>query len=107
MFFVKEIVSADEIIVEPAWNHQGHTGNHVIVSGYDTPKEGMYGFEFAKKKLKTLIQEKEVQLLDPKFFPAIFGMGKVVCRVRLDGTDISNYFPEFKTRKPGFNDPHY
>ena len=49
-FKVIEILSADEIIVEPEWVYNGLTGKKVVIWGYETPKKGMYGFDFAKQK---------------------------------------------------------
>lgn len=101
-FLVKKVINAEEIEIEPNWAFQGHTGKSVIVFGYQTPQQGMYGYEFAAKKLKALLEGKHVELFSPTFFPKYFGTTKLVCRVYLDGTDISNFFPEFKGRQPGF-----
>ena len=100
-FLVKKIISAEEIEIEPNWAWDNKIGKSVIVFGYQTPKPGMYGYEFAMKKLKALLEGKKVELFSPMFFPEQFGWGKLVCRVYLNGTDISNFFPEFKTRAPG------
>lgn len=97
MFIVTEIISGDEIIVEPNWLWEGFQGKKVIVFGYKTPKHHMPGYEFAINKLKEILQGKQVELKDPQFFPNSFGYDKLVCRVYLNGVDIANYFPEFKS----------
>lgn len=96
MFEVTSVESGDHIIVSPKWVWQGYSGNRVVVFGYTTPAFGMANYEFAKKKLSALIAGREIELKDPKFFQK-FGTNTLVCRVYLDGVDIANYFPEFKS----------
>lgn len=101
MYRVREVLSGDEIKIEPGWNWEGYKGDTVVVFGYTTPEIGMYGYEFAKQKLTELLEGKSVELYTPKFYTK-YGYEKIVCYVYLNGVDISNYFPEFGGRKPGF-----
>lgn len=103
-FKVIEILSADEIIVEPEWVYNGLTGKKVVIWGYETPKKGMYGFDFAKQKLKAILYKKDVKLFTPTIFKDKTTENKILCRVYLEGIDISNYFPEFKKRNTPPND---
>ena len=97
MFIVKEIINAGEICVSPNWLHQRKTGNRVRVLGFFPPTdEREYGFSFAKKKLTALLHEKKIELFNPTFIDK-YGEDILFCNVYLDGSDIKNYFPEFKT----------
>lgn len=98
LFKVEEIISGDEIRISPNWAWQGEIGDTVVVYGYITPKPTMDGYEFAKKKLEKLILGRKVELYSPSFYDK-FGHAKLVCNVYLDGIDISNFFPEFKSSK--------
>lgn len=101
-FLVTKVISAEEIEISPNWAWDNKYGKRVIVFGYQTPKPGMHGYEFATKKLKALLEGKKIELFSPAFYPEYFGWEKLVCRVYLEGTDVSHFFPEFKTRRPGF-----
>ncbi len=93
MFQIKEIVSANEIIVTPNWFWEGYEGNRVWIKGFNVPKEE-FKTNFAKNKLISIIDNKPFELKDPKFWEA-FGKDIIACYVYKDGVDISYYFPEF------------
>lgn len=105
MWRVKQVISGDEIIVEPKWAWKGYEGNRVVIFGYQTPKPGMQGYEFAVHKLKALIEGKQIALYSPQFFEKI-GYSALVCNVYLDDIDIANYFPEFIRDQSGTMDWH-
>lgn len=96
MFKVNEIISGGEISVSPNWIHERKTGNKVRVLGFSPPiDEREYGYDFAKKKLTTLLNGKSVTLHKPTFIDK-YGEDIIFCHIYLDGINIKNYFPEFK-----------
>ncbi len=96
MFSIKEIINGNEILVKPNWFFKGYEGDKVYIDGFRAPSdESGYGYSFAKKKLTSLLSDKEFGLHAPEFWEK-FGKDKIVCHVYLNDVDIKNYFPEFK-----------
>ncbi len=94
MFTIKEIISANEIIVTPKWIWEGREGNRVWIDGYYAPKEGEPAFLFAKDKLESIIDKQPIQLKDPKYWSA-YGYDILVCKIYKDDFNIAFLFPEF------------
>ena len=96
MFKVQEIINSGEIIVSPNWVWERKTGNKVRVLGFHPPiDEKDEGFEFAKKKMTFLLNEKQIELFKPTFIDK-YGEEVLFCHIYLSGVDIKNYFSEFE-----------
>jgi hypothetical protein len=89
-FKVTDIIDGNTIKVSPGWKWKEVLGDTVKVFGYRQPTTEE--LEFTKSKLITLIDDKIVELKNPK---EINGP-TITCSVFLNGIDISQYFPELK-----------
>lgn len=95
MFRVKEVINGNEFILEQNWFHEGIKGNRVrILESFIPMHKEEYGFDFAKKKLIALIENKDVELFNPTFIDR-HGLDILFANVYLDGTNVLKYFPEF------------
>ena len=91
-FRVTNVVDGDTFEVSPNWKWNDQTGCRVRPTGYDTPEEGQYGFEAAKRKLAGLILGKNVQLGSAYKVDR----GRLVCDIYLNGHNLAAYFPEYQ-----------
>ncbi len=91
-FKVMEVIDGDTFRVKPRWVSSGNKGDTVRPTGYNTPEVGEPGFEQAKRKLTALIQGEQVTLGKA----VNFDHGRIVCAVKFNGKDLSDYFPEYK-----------
>jgi len=65
-FRVIEILEGDTFKVFPNWSWHKESGNIVKIYDYESPEKGESRYEIAKKRLKNLIQNKKVEIKDPK-----------------------------------------
>ncbi len=97
-FKVNEIINGGEFTVTPNWVWERKMGNKVSVLGFRPPTHKQeYGYNFAKNKLELLLNGKNVALCKPTFIDK-YGEDVLFCYVYLDDINISNYFPEFKSK---------
>jgi hypothetical protein len=89
LFKVIKVFDGNTFQVE-GWNFQGQSGVYVKAAGYNAPKEA---FSFLpKQRLERLILYKYVELGN------VYSVGSRIlyCDVFLNGSNLSNYFPEYK-----------
>ena len=91
-FKVIDVIDGDTFVVTPNWEWDEETGNAVRPVGYNTPEQGESGFDEAKEKLGLLINDKDVDLVDP----IKLSFGRLLCTVLLNGKDLAEYFPEYQ-----------
>lgn len=89
---VSEVIDGDTFKVSPNWEWNKEKGDTVRAHGYNTPEEGQEGYQEAKKKLKELILDKDVELKNP----VKFTYGRLLCDVYVDGKNLASFFPEYK-----------
>lgn len=97
-FKVIEIIDAVTIRVSPGWIFRGDgegnvwEGDRVVISNLAIPKDDVY----AKLRLSTLLNGKEVDLYTPVIVDPDNRKDSVVaCYVYIDKTDVTYYFPEY------------
>lgn len=91
-FTVRRVIDGDTFEVSPNWKWNEQTEHVVRANGYDTPEEGQPGYQEAKDRLTNLILGKEVELKDP----IRITYGRLLCDVYYNGTNLADYFPEYK-----------
>ncbi len=89
---VAEVIDGDTFKVTPDWVWNHNSGDTVRPIGYDAPEEGEPGFDEAKRKLKNLIEGKEVELRNP----VKLSFGRLLCDVFYNGKNLKDYFPEYQ-----------
>jgi len=89
---VMNILTADTFEVFPPWRWEDQSGIKVTIAGLGVPLEGEVGYDNAKNKLKSLIQDKEVELRNKKEVD----YDRLVCDVYFNGKNLVDYFPEYK-----------
>ena len=87
LFKVVEIIDKERIKVSPLWAWNNKTGSIVNIS-----QQLKINNEFFLKRLKTLLDNKEIELKNP----IKADESSVHCYVFLDGINIKNYFPELQ-----------
>jgi endonuclease YncB( thermonuclease family) len=92
LFKVKRVIDGDTFEVTPKWKWKDKEGDIIRASKYNTPEENEPGYENAKKKLKELIEEKEVELINPLRIT----YGRLLCDVIYNGTNLADNFPEYR-----------
>lgn len=92
-FTVTQIIDGDTFAVSPEWIWNNQTGNRVRPTGYDAPEVGIIGALQATERLRQLIFGKRVQLTNA----ATIDRGRLVCKVLVDGRDLADYFPKYRT----------
>lgn len=96
-FKLEEIIDGHTLRVSPSWRLGDDTGNMVRIFGYKTPSAGQN--DLAMSKLKILLTEALFELKDAREARSLEGQKMVVCSVYLNGVDIIQYFPEFRSQK--------
>ncbi len=91
-FKVVSIIDGDTFDVTPKWIWDGKEGNRVRAAGYNAPEQGQLGYEAANRRLRNLIDGKEVDLKNP----IKITYGRLLCEVYLNGKNLADYFPEYK-----------
>ena len=89
---VAYIEDGDTFIVKPNWVWQGKEGDVIRPTGYDTPEKGAKEYIEMTNKLAILILNKEVEIN-----PVSFSYDRLVCDVYIDGKNIADFFPEYKS----------
>lgn len=92
-FTVTQVIDGDTFDVTPKWQWNNQTGDRVRPTGYDAPEIDQPGGAAAKAKLERLVLGKQVELRNA----ATIDRGRLVCDVLLDGRNLADYFPEFRT----------
>lgn len=95
-FKVTDIISASSIRVLPRWSWEDYAGDIINIKGFANIISSNTG-EFIKKKLETLLLNKEVELKNPSNPVRNNGNDEITVSVYLNGVDISIYFPELKS----------
>lgn len=90
-FKVVKIYDGNTFEVE-GWVWNGYSGKYVRAIGYTTPNSNQNFWFLPKQKLEQLLLFKEVELVNVQNM----SNGVLSCRVLLNGTDIADYFPEYK-----------
>jgi len=98
---VIEILSANTVRVAPGWtvtlNGQLLSDDKVRISGLNVP----FNNDYVRHRLTSFLLHKGVQLLNPTPLENRDAtQAQISCNVILDGTDITYYFPEFKSGLP-------
>lgn len=89
---LKEIINGNEIVCNEDWFFKGYLG---------PLQEHQRGYEYAKKKMQLLLENKEFTLFNGEFWEK-YGHEVLVCNVAVDftgnGTEcfVEDFFPEFK-----------
>jgi endonuclease YncB( thermonuclease family) len=91
-FTVIKVIDGDTFEVSPHWNWSNQTGRGVIAMGYNAPKQNEPGYQSAKDKITDLILNKEIELTRPVKLTC----GMLLCVVEYNGTNLADYFPEYK-----------
>ncbi len=96
LFKVKDIIDGRTIQVAGWQAGESYRGKLVRIQGYEVPSNYE---DYVKTKLRTLLNEKSVELKNVAMYVKGEGNGNdtVHCHVFLDDIDISTYFSELKT----------
>jgi endonuclease YncB( thermonuclease family) len=92
-FTVSQIIDGDTFSVRGGWKWNGNTGERVRPIGYDAPELPSHSGNAAKQELERLILNKQVELSNV----ATIDRGRLVCDVLLNGRNLADYFPEFRS----------
>ncbi len=90
---VTKIVDGDTFKVTPNWTWNEQSGDTVRPVGYDAPEVGTPGGREATMKLGVLLRGQQVSLVKC----VDIDRGRLVCTVLIDGEDLAEKFPEYKT----------
>jgi len=94
-FKVIEIVNANIIRVSPQWKfvpyQEEFVDDRVKIQGFHNSPDDTAVIG----RLKSLLLDKEVELLNPTLFPFLVDKTIVECNVMLDNTDVTYFFPEY------------
>jgi endonuclease YncB( thermonuclease family) len=93
VFTVSSIIDGDTFEVHGGWTWNGQQGTRVRPTGFDAPELPSQAGIQAKAKLASLIQGKQVDLRAAH----TVDRGRLVCDVFLDGRNLADYFPAFRT----------
>ena len=91
-FRVTKVTDGDTFEVTPNWKWDNQQGDIVRANGYNTPERGDVGYEEAKDKLRRLILGEDVELRDPIKITFV----RLLCDVYYKGSNLADYFPEYK-----------
>ena len=92
-FIVTHIIDGDTFDVSPKWVWNGQTGTRVRPTGYDAPEIHEPGSASTTNRLRNLIHRRGVQLGTGYRIDR----GRLVCDVYLNGRNLAESFPEYKT----------
>ena len=91
-FKATKIIDGDTFEVSPNWKWNNQSGNRVRPTGYNAPEKGQLGYEAAKEKLEGLVLGKNIELGSAYRIDR----DRLVCDVSYSGTNIADYFPEYR-----------
>ncbi len=103
MFRLLGVIGSNTIRITPVWEWNGNSGTIVNINGYAFPEslsqpiKVIHGY-ILQQRLQTLIQGFEIKLLNPVSVYRIGDENCIKCDVFLNGVNIANYFPEYKTK---------
>ena len=89
---VNEVIDGDTFVVSPGWTWGREVGDRVRPVGYDAPEIGEPGGWEAKRRLRELIDGKQVQLGSAYRVDR----GRLVALVFLNGMDLAEFFSRFQ-----------
>ena len=92
-FTVSEVIDGDTFKVKNGWEWDNKKGDIIRPTGYNTPEEGEWGYEEAKRRLTNLILHKIVDIRNPK---SIDDYERLITDVYYNGKNLADYFPEYK-----------
>jgi hypothetical protein len=98
-FKVIEIPNATAIVVSPQWKLTLADGremidNKVRIAGLNTAPAN----EYVRLRLESFLRDKDVELLNPQVLNSNDPSTALIsCTVLVDKTDITYYFPEFRS----------
>ncbi len=88
---VIQVINGDSFIVSPPWEFKKKKGLRVQCTGYNKPERHNPGYQEAKKKLKEIVLNKEINLK-----PIRLSQGRLLCAVYIDGKNVADFFPEYQ-----------
>ena len=90
-FKVVAVRDGNTIEVSPEWEFKNETGVYVQAKGYNAPKTGKAAMAF-EQRLSTLLLNREIELKSPEGVQR----NRLVCEVYYNGTNLSDYFAEYR-----------
>jgi hypothetical protein len=93
IFVISEVLDANTFKVSPIWMWEYHKGDMVKAHGYISPQTGKPDYQKALIKSKNLLQDKEVELTNPRRLTA---QDQLLCDVYVEGKNLADFFPEYR-----------